>query len=270
MAITALALDKHLQVEHTGLAMSSSPRPGLLGRYDSPKVDRRVPPSYQGLVAAQDAREAGENTKPVVPGVYPGTEKTSVGPKRVRYTHDAMIDVIIQNPAIAQGELAIWFGYTESWVSLIMSSDAFRARLEARREELVDPSIRLTIEERFRALATKSLEVLQKKLDNPNVSDQLALQAAALAAKSLGLGLPKNVAPPAPEPDRLERIGGRLLALLGERAIQANRSLDYEIIDTPAREVRRLPTDGEERDVQGPRSVQHEPGQGSDGVPAPG
>lgn len=150
--------------------------------------------------------------------------------QKVSYTHDAMIDLIIAHPMMSQGERAAHFGYTQAWVSIIESSDAFRARLEARKEELVDPTIRATIEERFRALATKSLEVLQKKLESPNVSDNLALQAAALASKSLGLG--QGTQPVAPQPDRIERLGGRLLALLGERAVN---SLSQEIVDVPSR-----------------------------------
>lgn len=158
------------------------------------------------------------------------------GPKKLRYTHDAMVDLLIAQPGISQGELAAAFGYSESWVSLILSSDAFRIRLEDRRNELVDPTIRSTIEERFRALAVKSLEVLQKKLENPNVSDNLAIQAASLASKSLGLGQPANQAPPV-DPGRLDRIGGRLLALLGDRVSQhdAERTLDVEITDARPR-----------------------------------
>jgi hypothetical protein len=165
--------------------------------------------------------------------------------RKVSYTHDAMIDLIIAHPMMSQGERAAYFGYTQSWVSIIESSDAFRARLEVRKEELVDPTIRATIEERFRALATKSLEVLQKKLESPNVSDNLAIQAASLAAKSLGLGQGNQQQVVAPPPDRLERLGGRLLALLGERAVQANASLDQAIVDVPSRTLDPAPASPE-------------------------
>jgi hypothetical protein len=182
------------------------------------------------------------------------------GIAKVSYSHDAMIDLLIANPRMSQGEIAMFFGYTQPWVSLIMSSDAFRIRMEARKNELVDPTIRSTIEERFRALATKSLEVLQRKLESPNVSDNLAVQAATLAARSLGLGNPRNEPPPPIEPDRLERLGGRLLALLGNRVAEATRTLDYEIIDTPHRAL--IPStrqdDGEGREVHGSRPVPSE------------
>jgi hypothetical protein len=189
----------------------------------------------------------------------PGREHLP-GIKKVNWSHDAMIDLLIANPAMSQGELAAAFGYTQSWVSLVMSSDAFRSRMEMRKEELVDPTIRITIEERFRALASKSLEVLQRKLESPNVSDNLAIQAAGLAAKSLGLGQPKVETGQA-DPDRIERIGNRLLALMGDRVRQASRSLDYEIIEAVPREVVR-----QEREVPGPGLVQNVPGEGAGDV----
>lgn len=184
----------------------------------------------KAVAAMWEARQAGIEARAANP------VERGPGPLKVSYTHDAMIDLMIANPMITQNAIAAHFGYTPSWVSIVMSSDAYRARLEARREELVDPAIRVTIEERFRALAVKSLEVLQKKLEQPTVSDNLAIQAAALASKSLGLGQGTGNAPP-PQPDRIERLGGRLLALLGERAVQAQSTLDQQVIDVPSRPV---------------------------------
>lgn len=132
---------------------------------------------------------------------------------KVRYTHDAMIDLIIQNPWISQNEIAATFGYTPGWISNVFASDAFQARLALRRDEIVDPAIKATVEERFRALVLRSLEVLQEKLNKPQVSDQVALRAAELGAKALGIG--GNAAPPAPPSDRLEKLAERLLVLQG-------------------------------------------------------
>jgi hypothetical protein len=39
--------------------------------------------------------------------------------QKVRYTHDAMIDLIIADPSIHQNHLAKIFGYTASFVSII-------------------------------------------------------------------------------------------------------------------------------------------------------
>jgi hypothetical protein len=108
--------------------------------------------------------------------------------KAVRYTHDAMIDLIIANPWTKQREIAGHFGYTEGWVSQVFTSDSFQSRLAERKGELVDPAIRATIEDRFKALVAQSFEVLKRKLEAPQVSDDLALGVLNGAAKALGYG----------------------------------------------------------------------------------
>lgn len=145
-------------------------------------------------------------------------DKALVGakpPQKVRYSHDAMIDMIIAHPGISQNQLAIQFGYTAAWVSTIMSSDAFKARLLNRREEIVDPALTMTLEEKFRGLTDRSLEVLAHKLSQPmqNIPDNLALRAAELGAKALGLGgnAPPVVAPP--PADYLLGLAERLVSL---------------------------------------------------------
>ena len=155
--------------------------------------------------AAEERHEAG--IFPTPPGA---------GPAKMRYTHDAMIDMVVENPWIAQGELAKAFGYTEAWVSLIFSSDAFKERLEQRKAELIDPTIRASIDERLRAITIRSLEVLGAKLaKHPDqVPDNLAIKAAELGAKGLGIGgnaVPNMQLPP----NHLELLAQRLVQLQG-------------------------------------------------------
>lgn len=109
--------------------------------------------------------------------------------QKIRYTHDAMIDTIIANPAISQGELAALFGYSQSWVSVVLNSDAFRERLAARRAELVDPAIVASVEERLRGLANLSAQITTEHLAATR-DPQLALKALSVATKALGYGAP--------------------------------------------------------------------------------
>lgn len=149
----------------------------------------------------------------------------------LNYSHDAMVDTMIANPSINQNGLAAMFDKTPAWVSVILASDAFKMRLAARREQLIDPAILSSIEERFRALAEKSLEVLQEKLCQPQVSDDLALKAAALGAKALGIGgnaSPKLVVNSS---ERLDILAGRLTGLLATKRNEG-------AIDVEAREVK--------------------------------
>lgn len=116
-----------------------------------------------------------------------GTASAAGALQRVRYSHDAVIDLMIARPDLNQGQIAKHFGYTQSWLSRIVNSDAFNARLAQRKTELVDPSLLLTIEEKFKAAVDTSLGILQEKLELTKSPD-LALKVAELGTKALGYG----------------------------------------------------------------------------------
>src|SRR5882757_8880153 len=81
--------------------------------------------------------------------------------QKINYTHDGMINLILANRGISQNEIARHFGYSASWVSQVMSSDAFQARLMERAAEIEDPTLRATIEEGLRGLLSRSMEILK-------------------------------------------------------------------------------------------------------------
>lgn len=116
-----------------------------------------------------------------------GTASAANAIARVKYSHDAFIDLIIANPAISQGQLAEHFGYTQAWVSRVMNSDAFLARLAVRKAEMVDPVIAASIEEKFKTLASLSLDVVIDKLALTKSAD-LGLKALEVTSKALGYG----------------------------------------------------------------------------------
>lgn len=114
---------------------------------------------------------------------------------RIKYTHDAMIDIIIAKPDIKQNTLAEYFGYTPAWISRIMCSDAFQARLASRRGEIVAPGLLATFEERLKVLATQSLDMILEKLEevDPVTGKSVAgtdtiFKALEISTKSLGYG----------------------------------------------------------------------------------
>lgn len=103
--------------------------------------------------------------------------------KKTRYTHDAMIDQIISNPGVSEIELGELFGYSKQWVSRLMCSDAFQARLALRKEEIVDPKLTASVEERIRGAAMTSLKIIQDNLEaNPNLGT--AIKVLELTMKS--------------------------------------------------------------------------------------
>lgn len=116
-----------------------------------------------------------------------GTEGYKDKLKRVHYTHDAIIDLIIAEPGISQYEIAAAFGYTPAWISMMVNSDAFLAALAKRKTELIDTTLVANIEERLRTVANRSLDVVITKLHaNPSMDE--ALTALQIATKALGFG----------------------------------------------------------------------------------
>lgn len=123
------------------------------------------------------------------------TESAKNALSRVRYTHDAMIDIIIAKPDVSQNTLAEYFGYSVGWVSRITCSDAFQARLAVRRGEIVTPGLLVTFEEKLKGLCDQSLELLTKRLNSVNEETQKSdveigtiFKALELGTKSLGYG----------------------------------------------------------------------------------
>lgn len=114
------------------------------------------------------------------------TDSAKNAVKRIHYTHDAMVDLIISKPDISGGELAKFFGYSEAWISRVVCSDAFNARLAERRTKDVEPIIH-TFEERLKGLAGQSLDILTEKLATVKSAD-LALKCLELGTKALGYG----------------------------------------------------------------------------------
>ena len=123
--------------------------------------------------------------------VYEGNKNVAGGVAKVSYTHEDMIDFILANPQCQQTDIARRYGYTQSWVSRIISSDAFRAMYARRRDEVVDPTILHEVEERFRALTLRSLDVVMEKLEaNPTLDG--GLKALEIASRAQGYGVAKG------------------------------------------------------------------------------
>ena len=178
-----LALPGESPPGHAGGSQQRDPQGTRAARSRSPEFyphgrDSRIPSVYTPIMAPVQAAPSLEALAEQALGTPPATRPSGVIAK-MRYSHDAMVDLIVQNPWISQNELAATFGYTPGWVSQVIASDAFQARLAERKEEVVDPLIRATIEEQFKGLVARSLEILRQKLDRPAaaVPDKLALRS---------------------------------------------------------------------------------------------
>lgn len=161
-----------------------------------------------------------------------------------RYSHAAMVQLMIDHPEYTHGQLAMAFGRPPSWMSTVLASEQFQSVLDTRRHEVADPSLTATMEERFRALALRATTVLQEKLNSPGVNDLVVLKAAEIGVKALGLGQ-RPVDPPAlPAPvNSSQSAAEKILAAMD--ALDARRqAAKDEAIDVTAVEVE-VPSDGE-------------------------
>lgn len=146
--------------------------------------------------------------------------RTDQAIQKVAYNHEAMIDLILLNPAISQNAIAAHFNLTPSWVSRVLVSDAFQAAYAKRREQMIDPLLQAEVETNFKALVARSLDVLHEKLNKPadQIPDQLALRALEIGSRAAGYGARSEESRPPSTPAEvhihLEQLGAGLIGLL--------------------------------------------------------
>ena len=105
--------------------------------------------------------------------------------KKISYTHDAIINAIIASPGVSQGELAKEFGYTQTWLSIMIGSDAFQSRLTERKAQMTDPKIIASINERLDGLAKRALDRLADRLDSPTANLK-TMELVSIAKLAIG------------------------------------------------------------------------------------
>jgi hypothetical protein len=109
--------------------------------------------------------------------------------QKLRYSHEAMIEMIVAEPSVQQNELARRFGMTASWISTVINSDAFQVKLHERMGETWG-ELSVSMQDQMKGLMARSMEILRAKLDthHTNVPDQLALRTVELTSRALGYG----------------------------------------------------------------------------------
>jgi hypothetical protein len=122
-------------------------------------------------------------------------------------SYDQLVDILLLSPpGETQRAIAAKVGYSESWLSRIIASDAFQARLAERIEKDIEPERRevmrlrfASIEEEARGVLLMSLQKLSARLQDPaGVPDELVVKSAAVTSKLLGYGARDNGSNPAP------------------------------------------------------------------------
>jgi len=104
---------------------------------------------------------------------------------QVSNAHHAIIDWLLANPEKNYDACATAMGYTRSWLSTIIHSDAFKAEY-ARRRGLLDQRINEGIVSKTAAVAKKALDKLDVLLDDDELDPRLVLDAGDKMLHRLG------------------------------------------------------------------------------------
>ncbi len=121
----------------------------------------------------------------------------SVQIKSVRPWHEQVVDWMLQNPHLTQGQCALFFHKTETWLSLVINSDLFR-EYKARRFADHHENVSHSVIERVSGLAGLSLEVLHDRIkeEKEDIPLGIVLDSATLMLKSMGYGPKQTAAAP--------------------------------------------------------------------------
>jgi len=112
--------------------------------------------------------------------------------QKLNFNHEAIIRWMLENPTASHGDCAAFFGYTPGWFSIIIHSDAFKAKW-AELSNQADALVINDIPAKMRGVASRALEGLADQVDAA-VADQTAaprdflLKSSEMLLKSLGYG----------------------------------------------------------------------------------
>ena len=112
--------------------------------------------------------------------------------------HDALIEFMIVNPNAGLRITSEHFGLSQSWLSIIKNSDAFKALYDSKRDDHFS-RLSTTLVEKIQGLAEVGIDELTKRIeeeneDTPPISTPVLRDVTSTALKSLGFGQPKAAA----------------------------------------------------------------------------
>jgi hypothetical protein len=151
---------------------------------------------------------------------------------KVSPRHEAILNCLIMNPTMSRAEMARQFGVSQSWLSVVINSDVFQAKLRERQDEVFSVATE-TITSKLTRLAELSLDrltdIIPVERDVTNLRD-----AAKLALE--GLGFHRAQAPLAPAGGQgntfnFYGVDPALLAEARSRIVSRGRILEGQIVD---------------------------------------
>lgn len=164
--------------------------------------------------------------------------------KRLNFSHEAIARWLLENPDASLGKCAEEFGYTQGWLSIIIHSDAFRAKYESMQTE-ADRLVLNDIPAKMRGAASLALEGLADQVEKAVADGSVAhrgflLDTSEKLLAKLGYGNKGGVTINAPNAQNvqanvvdnvaLERARAKLL----ESRANGAKVVEGDVVDSPA------------------------------------
>lgn len=105
--------------------------------------------------------------------------------EKVSHIHECIINEMVADPLVTQKELCERFAYSAGWMSRLINSDSFQARLAERREQLLDPMLKARLKDKMESVVMQSLSTIQHKLNAPEASADLAMASLGVLQQGL-------------------------------------------------------------------------------------
>ena len=156
----------------------------------------------------------------------------------LRYSHEAIVDLMLQHPNWDQNTIARYLNLTPVWLSRVIHTDAFRDYYNRRRDEH-NSNVSESVIDNMQELAIGAIKLMKSKIENENgeeVSPRIVLETIAVASKALGYGGHSNQGAPTVQVN-INHVDSSLLARARDR-LRANQ----EIRGTPMEQLEVLPS----------------------------
>lgn len=110
---------------------------------------------------------------------------------KVNHYHEAIADLMLAYPDMSKGDIANKMGYTQSWLSAIINSDAFIVYFDQRRAAHNQIFHQQVVSKLYKT-AVKAIDKVDEALDAPDVDPRYALDAKDKLLEKLGFGAKNN------------------------------------------------------------------------------
>ncbi len=159
----------------------------------------------------------------ITPGVFKAKAPMLQG---LNHRHQQIINWLIANPHRGLGECAKDFGYSQTWISQVIHSDAFQALYQARCQQL-GVAVVHTIKDEITNTAAMAMAAIRKRIETGVASEKLLLGTTKTVLDTLGYtrGAAPQVQVNAAAPVQVTVVDKAALINARERAASARQLL---------------------------------------------